>query len=659
MFEKYTNREYRTDIQGLRALGSLIIMVFHIWFNKVSGGVDVFFVISGFLMASIVLKDYFSKGIKNPFPFWGGIIKRVAPSAYFVLVITLILVYILTPPGSLDTVVNEVIASVLHIENIQLMRKAVDYLQTDTIPSPVQQFWALSIQMQFYIILPFIIIPLAYFSKKTQSSVPLVVGVCFVICLSFIYAITSVSNNPITSYFNPIARVWEFFCGVLTFLLVSNLNKIRYQDGLGYIGLCLIIGGAIFIPRGAGFPGVVSLIPVTGAMLIILSGVRYRRGVVSRMLSNRALVFLGDISFTIYLWHWPILIFYKEYFNITTVSIPHGLLIISLAILLAYVSSRCIEGPFKKIPRKKVAINFSVGILFFLPTIALAIVVKYEINATIRDYKQSLEVKEIVPYHEEKIFSQNDAPDFSREYLLSLSNVYPMSYTIGCNQEGQGVEAKTCSFGDLNAKKDIVLVGSSHATQWLPVLDRIGKKNEFKIINMTKSSCPLGILNTSDESCREWNKQAISKIKILKPYAIITNSSKTSSENNEFTPESFVDSWRSLVDSDIQVIGIRDNPRFSYNIPDCVYKSKRLSNLSAPTCSVSRRKALLSSNPADKHASIIENIDLSDMFCTSDICPAYFDDKLIYRDSNHLNVEYTYFIQDELERQLLEIINSR
>ena len=657
MFEKYTHQEYRNDIQGLRALGSLIIMVFHIWFNKVSGGVDVFFVISGFLMASILLKDYFSKGIKSPFPFWGGIIKRVAPSAYLVLGVTLILVYFLTPPGSLDTTVNEVIASILHVENIQLMRKAVDYLQTDAIPSPVQQFWALSLQIQFYIVLPFIIIPLAYISQKTQSSLALVVGVCCVISLSFIYAIISVSNNPSTSYFSPMSRVWEFFCGVLTFLLVSNLNKIRYQDILGCIGLCLIIGGAIFIPRGAGFPGTVSLIPVIGAVLIILSGVKYKTGAASRILSSRALVFLGNISFTIYLWHWPILIFYKEYFNTSTVSLSHGLIIISLSILLAYVSSRWVEMPFKKIPRKKVLINFSVGALFFLPIIASAIAVKYEINATIRDYKQDLESKEIVPYRYEKIFSQNDTPNFSRDYLLSLSKVYPMSYTIGCNQEGQGVEAKTCSFGDLEAKKDIVLVGSSHATQWLPVLDKIGKKNKFKIINMTKSSCPFGVLDTSDKSCHEWNKEALAKIESLKPYAVIVNSSKTSSSEKEFIPESFVNSWKSLANQDIKVIGIRDNPRFAYNIPDCAYKNRNSSNSNLAPCSISRQTALLASNPADQYPGIIHNIDLSNMFCTDDRCLAYFDNKVIYRDSNHLAVEYTYFIQSELERQLLAVID--
>ena len=633
-------------------------MVFHIWFNKVSGGVDVFFVISGFLMSSILLKDYFSKGIINPLPFWGGIIKRVAPSAYFILGITLVSVYFLTSPGSLDSIVKEVISSILHVENIQLMRKAVDYLQADAVPSPVQQFWALSIQIQFYIVLPLIIIPLAYISRKTQNSIPLITGVCLVISLSFVYAIISVNNNPITSYFNPIMRIWEFFCGVLTFLLVSNLKRIRYQDVLGCIGLCLIIGGAIFIPRGSKFPGVVSLIPVIGAMLIILSGAKYNIGLTYRILSNKILVFLGNISFTIYLWHWPLLVFYKEYFNTNTVTISHGLIIIILSILLAYILSRWIEMPFKKIPREKVFTNFSVGLLFFLPVMASAIAIKYDINTTIKNYKRDLEHKKVVPYSEGRIFSEDNTPDFTRDYLLSVAKTVPMSYTIGCNQEGKGIEAKTCTFGDLDAKKVIVLVGSSHATQWLPVLDKIGRKNHLKIINMTKSGCPLGVLEISDESCHEWNKQALAKIKSLKPYAIITNSSKTSSTKSELTPKSFVDAWRELKDNDIKVIGIRDNPRFSYNIPDCVYRSKRLNKLSSHVCSINRQSALLKSNPADKYADVIQNIDLSNMFCTRYACPAYFHNKIIYRDSSHLAVEYIYFIQGELERQLMALINS-
>lgn len=307
MFDKYTHHEYRNDIQGLRAVGAIIIMVFHIWFNKVSGGVDVFFVVSGFLMASIVLKGYFLNGTVSPFPFWGGVIKRVAPSAYIVLAATLIASYFISSPVLIYNVLHEIIASALHLENIQLIRLSVDYLSSGSPPSPVQQFWALSIQMQFYVVFPLILIPLAYIAKKKQTSAPLFLGVIFIILASFAYATVLVKDDPAMSYFNPLSRIWEFFFGSLAFLLISNAKKIKYRQALGIVGIALIVGGAILIPRGASFSGPISLIPVLGAVFIIMSGVG-GKGVVNNLLSNKFLVFLGGISFTIYLWHWPILV---------------------------------------------------------------------------------------------------------------------------------------------------------------------------------------------------------------------------------------------------------------------------------------------------------------------------------------------------------------
>lgn len=650
MFDKYIRSEYRNDIQGLRAIGALIIMVFHIWFNKVSGGVDVFFVISGFLMTSIILKDFFSKNVISPFPFWGGIIKRVAPSAYVVLGATLIASYFITSPVLIAGVVKEIIASALHIENLQLMRHSVDYLASDRPSSPVQQFWALSIQIQFYVILPLILIPLAYISKRKSSSVPLFVGVTLIIFASFAYAVISVKNNPVMSYFNPLSRVWEFFFGVLAFLLVSNIKKIKYRNILGLAGICLIIGGAIFIPRGAGFPGFVSLIPVIGAISIVISGSNGYEGLANKFLANRLLVFLGGISFTIYLWHWPILIFYKEYFGYATISLIQGLGIMLVSIILAYFSSQKVESPFKRMPKERVALNFLVGILFFLPITVSAFIFNYKLTSTIEKLVMDFESKVIEPFSGDEIYLEKEVAKFDREMFLSVKDIIPASYTTGCNQEGQGVEAKTCSFGDLTSNREIVLVGSSHATQWLPALDVIGLKYHYKITNMTKSDCALGAFETSDESCNEWNKRAIDKIISMKPYAVITNSTKTSANEKEFIPQSAIKSWDKLASNGVKIIGIRDNPRFIFDIPECIYNNRDSKNPNV--CSMDRKDALLNIDPTISYSNIIKEIDMSDMFCTDQKCLATFSGKLIYRDSNHISVEYTYFISEILHKKL-------
>ncbi|TXD98244.1 acyltransferase [Psychrobacter frigidicola] len=655
MFDKYILSGYRNDIQGLRAIGALIIMIFHIWVHKVSGGVDVFFVISGFLMSSIILKSFFVNGTINPFPFWGGIIKRVAPSAYVVLGTTLIASYLIISPVFIEGVVQEIIASALHIENLQLMRQSVDYLAADVLPSPVQQFWALSIQIQFYIILPLVIIPLAYISKKKKTSLPLFLGIILIIITSFIYAVISVENDQSISYFNPLSRAWEFFFGVFSFLLVSNFKKIKYRGMLGFLGISLIIGGAILIPKGAGFPSYVSLIPVIGAMLIIISG-SGGNGLINNILSNKLLVFFGSISFTVYLWHWPILIFYKECFGYNTVGIVQGLVIIFISIILAYFSSQKIESHFKKIPREKVVLNFLIGITFLLPVVASALMYKHQISSTVKNSVIDFESKEIKPFSEDKIHLENKDTEIDQDTFLSINKIIPAPYTIGCNQEGTGVKAKTCSFGDVKSDKKIVLVGSSHATQWLPALDEIGKKINVEIINMTKSGCSLGTFETSDESCEEWNKRALDKIIDINPYAVITNSTKTSANKKEFIPQSYIESWEKIASNGINIIGIRDNPRFNFDVPECIYQNRN--SLDINSCSINRVDALLEKDPTIEYKNIISSIDMSDMFCTNDKCLPVFSGKMIYRDSNHMSVEYTYFIRDNLKTKLNRILTD-
>lgn len=655
MFEKYALNDYRDDIQGLRAVGAIIIMVFHIWFNKVSGGVDVFFVISGFLMTSVLLKGYFISGTISPLPFWGGVIKRVAPSAYVVLGVTLIISYLILSPLLIHGILNEIIASALHIENLQLIRLSTDYLAIGGRASPVQQFWALSIQIQFYLVFPLIIIPLAYLSKKKSSSTPLVLGIIFTILCSFIYALFLTRHNAAMSYFSPLSRIWEFLLGSLTFLWVSNTNVIRGRGLLGMSGLALIIGGAIFIPRGAAFSGPVSLIPVLGAILIIVSG-NGGSGVINKILANKYLVFLGGISFTIYLWHWPILIFYREYFGYESVGLVQGIGIILIAIVLAYFTNLKIESPFKRIPKEKVVMNFSIGVLFFVPVVVTAFVFRYEVLSTTKNTIVALKNESIESYTGEIVYLEQQAFVPERKRLLTIKHRVPATYYNDCNQSVTGVEVTTCNFGDLSSNKEVVLVGGSHAAQWITALDEIGKKNKFKVINMTKAYCPLGVIGDSNSSCHQWNKQALKEIITINPYAVITNSTRTSIDQEEFIPKSYIDSWKTLANSGITIVGIRDNPRFDFDVPSCLYKNRK--SLNVDTCSTSRASIFLPTDPTIAHKDIIKSIDMSDMFCTADQCIASFSGKIMYRDSEHISVEYAYFLQDNLESKLKAVMPS-
>ncbi|WP_346795484.1 acyltransferase [Halomonas sp. Bachu 37] len=368
-FEVYLeDKNYRNDIQGIRAIGAMLVLVFHIWFQKVSGGVDVFFVVSGFLMTGLLLRQYSREETLKPLQFWGGIIKRVAPSAYIVLLVTLFFSYFFISPVYWEAVINEFVFSAAHLENLLLIRREVDYLKREEPASPFQQFWALSIQVQFYAFLPFLLGPLVYVSNKMKSLRPLVIGVSLVVFFSFIYSLISTSSRPETAYFNPFGRVWEFLSGALVAILVPYLkvNK-KLASILSFLGVLMLVSVGVVIPREWSFPGYVALFPVMSAIFLIVSGGGSEGStVVNKLLSNKYLVVLGAMSFTIYLWHWPILIFFQNYYETTSLGFVKGMMVILLGILLAIFTTMLLERPFRNIPKTKTLLSYTVGFLFFI-----------------------------------------------------------------------------------------------------------------------------------------------------------------------------------------------------------------------------------------------------------------------------------------------------
>ncbi|MDN6196029.1 MAG: acyltransferase [Atopostipes suicloacalis] len=647
-FDKYCKSEYRQDIQGFRALSAIIIMVFHIWLNKVSGGVDAFFVISGFLMSSLLLRDFFKNGVVSPIPFWGGVIKRVFPSAYLVLGVTLLGAFFLFPPSLLSSAVEELIASSLNIENIQLMRKSVSYLGAGQPASPTQQFWALSLQIQFYAALPFLLLPLAYVSKKRKSSRPLLYGFILAFFISFAYSIHLTYSNADLSYFNPLTRAWEFFLGAIIYLLISDFSSIKNRDFLGFLGLALFLGGAFFIPKGAKFPGAISLVPVSGAAFVIVSGFN-GKGVLNKILSNKVMVFLGGISFTIYLWHWPILVFYKRIFDKGEVGVLQGVAVILLSIILAIATSKIVESPFRKISRGKVFLNLLVGVVFFVPVLVSALMVKNDIESIAYKYGMKWIHEDIISYTEDSIYLGDGPIGIDREELIAARKILPVPHTNSCQQNPYEAEIKECRFGKLGSDKKIILAGSSHAVQWLPALKSIAKDNKMEVINMTKDGCSLGAVEGNDDSCYEWNERLLSKILEIKPDAVVTNSTNTGGYE-EYVPESYVDRWSILSSKNIKVVGIRDNPRFGKNVPDCLYKNRFSNNPIA--CSVDRNDVLKDENPAEEYSDVIENIDMSEFLCVKEKCIANFNGYIMYRDSNHIHLPYVRFLKGKIEEKL-------
>lgn len=653
LFQPYISRTYRQDIQGVRALGAVLIMVYHLWLNKVSGGVDVFFVVSGFFMANMLLGQLATNGQIQPVVFWGKLVKRIAPAAYTVLLATLLLGFLFIPATQWVGLVNEVIYSAFHAENLHLMRSSVDYLARNEPPSAVQQFWALSIQIQFYLILPIVFMIAAKIGAVVRSLAPLVLASYAVFVLSFAYSAYATHSSPELAYFNPATRIWEFFAGVLVALALPHVRlSARVCDVLGWIGLGALLLAGLLIPKSAHFPGFVALIPVVGAVCLIASGSGRGESLVSRLLSHRYLVSLGGVAFTIYLWHWPLLVFYLEYTGAKEVGLPGGALVISSAIVLAYLTHRFVEKPFKheRTRTQHPLAPYLIGAAFFVPAIGAAGALKLHFKLI-----QSTSGTDGIYFEPPSITLQEDAKTVSYAQFVSAKGRLPQSYLDSCHQNPASPKVSTCAYGDTTSDVVIALVGGSHATQWLPALSNIGAQLGLKVINITKSFCPLGALEHSHPSCVEWNRRVIEYLAEVKPAVVITNSTRAQKAGiKEHVPDAYVEQWKALAEHGIDVIGIRDNPQFEWDVVHCVVRNKENPLL----CAKALDQSLQAEDPAKpllEQISHLKLVDMTDYLCTESTCTAVFNDILMYNDKEHISVSYVNFLTKKLLKQLEEV----
>lgn len=382
-------RKFRPEIEGLRIVAALLVAIYHIWFGKVSGGVDVFFVVSGFLITTSIISTINKTGEFKFWPYISKLMKRLFPLAFIIILVILILSIFFLPSTIFDKTMKEVISSMFYYQNWQLAISNTDYLDAHQMKSPLEHYWAMSIQGQFYIIWFLLFTFILFIIKKYKlvngkRIVNYLLGFIFIV--SFAYSVYLTAVNQPLAYFITFTRVWEFALGGL---LCINLSKIKINnltaEIIGWIGLIgLILTGALF-DVSTMFPGYIALWPMTSALLIILSGNKDTKYGVKNFLSMPIMIKLGGVSFGIYLWHWVLLSFYK--YNISeTPGIISGILIIVLSIALSFITTKYIETPIRSANLNKVAFK-RIGIIAFANIILIAGLVSHNAYVKISDDK--------------------------------------------------------------------------------------------------------------------------------------------------------------------------------------------------------------------------------------------------------------------------------
>src|ERR1700712_1316689 len=346
-------------VQGLRAIAVLLVVIYHFEPGRLTGGyigVDVFFVISGFLITQQLSRELErSDRIKLP-TFWGKRVRRLLPAALLVLAFSTVATLTIMPLSALAENLREILASTFYVENWALAANSVDYLAASGDASLVQHYWSLSLEEQFYVVWPVLLLGASFFGVKRLATKygdrgrwnAMIALVVIATVVSFVLSIVATNNDPASAYFVTYTRVWEFGVGALL-ALIPRLRPTRgwFVNVLGYGGVLAILIAGYTFDRNTPFPGYAARVPVLGTAAVIVSHRSERRFDIGRVLSTRVPRFFGDISYSLYLWHWPLIVI-APFIPGWGLSIYNRVILFVVAVLLAWLTKKFVEDPTRQ-----------------------------------------------------------------------------------------------------------------------------------------------------------------------------------------------------------------------------------------------------------------------------------------------------------------------
>ncbi|OIN66010.1 acyltransferase [Exiguobacterium sp. KRL4] len=653
-----TKSQFRPEIEGLRVVAALLVAVYHIWFNRVSGGVDVFFVISGFLITTSIISTINRTGEFRFLPYVTKLIKRLLPSVLFILAVVLVLSSFLLPQSILEKTIREVVASMFFYQNWQLAISSTDYLDASQMKSPVEHFWALSIQGQFYMIwfvlFSFILwMVKKYTIKNVKPMINTILGVLFVTSLSYSIYLTEV-NQP-WAYFITMTRVWEFALGSLLCINLSSIHIPKWMATLmGWLGLIGLVLTGILFNVSQMFPGYIALWPMTCALFIVLSGTRETTFGIKRFLGSKPMVKLGGIAFGIYLWHWVLLEFYR--YNVQqTPGFLTGTLIILSSILLSYLMTEYIEKPIRsaKVDRsafKKLGLMMSINVLLIGSLFGLKYFEEQELKngVSASDYPGAMAVKN---------------PDKTPEHdpFPSYANVFddlPLVHTDGSNQ---GLSKSDVKVGEYGETKDyiatIALVGSSHSEQWFGAIHEAAKGEKYRVLNITRSGTRFSTGYDDNVLKGVWNQNVLDYLKDADIDLIISHVTAADATKDKIHQQ-MVDQMQYVKDEyGIDGLALRDNPRYSFNVLESLETTSIEETTKKMNAEVNQRDEAYWKNFEKTNKSLYK-LDLTDYFRVDGEFRPVIGNVVIYRDVSHMTNSYAESFGPVFKQKLNEVVTD-
>jgi len=657
---------YRYDLDGLRGIAIALVVVYHVWFGRVSGGVDIFLVLSGFFFTGMLVRRVGANSGVSIAAVLRRTARRLLPALVVVTAATAVVTVGQRPFTQWSGIADQLLASLLYVQNWQLARTASDYAAADASVSPLQHLWSMSVQGQFYVLALAVVAGVAWTCRRRTGLVrPLLGGILGAgFLVSFGYAATLSQDRQSWAYFDTFARLWELLAGALLALVVHRVDLPRWcRVVLAVAGFAVVLGCGFLVDGAALFPGPAALIPVGAAVALILAGAgpSEQPGVVT-MMASRPFVELGGLAYSLYLWHWPILIFYLTWRERPAVGALGGLAVILVSLVLAWLTQRLIEVRFQGGARPGRALTALVAVL----GVAVVGSASGWHAYLARNPETTARVGELDPWLYPGAASLTDgafAPRTDmRPTLLEAPGDLPQPTLDGCISDLSTRDVVTCVYGDVTADRTIAVVGSSHAEHWMPALDRIGQQRGIRVETYLKMGCPLTVADVPllagepYPDCGDWSRDVLDRLRDHRPDWVFSTSSRPNEEGaGDVTPTDYVGLWERLADFGLPFLGIRDTPWLHhdgvpYSAVDCLADGG-----DADSCGLPRDDVLAPDNPtveAARDLPSVHPLDLTDAVCDVAICRAVQGNILVYHDSHHLSATYVRSLAPELDRQV-------
>lgn len=676
------SNSYRPDIDGLRALAIVFVIVYHSGFGWINGGfigVDVFFVISGFLIGGLLLSEHARSGRLSLREFWGRRARRLLPLSSLVITTTVILGMVVSVPIARQQISTDATSAALYVSNWTFARQAVAYSDRTVNDGLFTQFWSLSIEEQFYLLLPLIFVAVLWWSRRkpAQFARRLFGVISVLVIASFASSLWATGSRGAASYFLTYTRLWELGVGVAIAIWLQRrpVRLTQRTDLIALAGLALIIGSAVTFEQSSAYPGWRAAVPVVGTALVLVFAAR-AESAVHRTLALRPLVVIGTWSYGWYLWHWPMIALAVLAAQRWFPSYDNDLLVvmaIALSLLLAAIGHEFIENPIRywsaltKFPSRSIAL----GIALTVAAALIGPVVLTQIGSGNTTIASANGTTAMTPSQ-----AKADTPRFDNSQRCHEG---PLDTAVETN----------CVFGDPNGTITIALIGDSHAFHWLPALHQAATNRGWKVVVHAKSSCPAVPIPVTTQSasdvgtsnhrpypeCDTWRQSMLAGLGGEGPFDAVIVTDFQNDIKRVLTPsgsKASVDEasslwaeqsrvlYEQLLEYSRVVIRLRDTPFPTSDVPECL--SAHSSDPGICALDVTSQTRLDTRTITLERSAAPAGVvftDLTDSICPTDPCPVIDEHGVIkFFDRTHMTQTYSFSLADDFAAMVESVLGS-